>query len=93
MIQASTMMWMDLSLNGSGCHWGIYSRDGNFLRSFPRLTDHMVMASANRLVCLLLFCTPFITQCAQHTCSTVLHCLCASRRRPSGAQAEQLLQH
>ena len=48
MIQASTMMWMDLSLNGSGCYWGIYSRDGNFLRSFPRMTDHIVMASSNR---------------------------------------------
>ena len=52
MVQASTMKWMDLSLNGSGCHWGIYSRDGNFLRSFPRMTDHIVMSAANRCVCL-----------------------------------------
>ena len=48
MVQASTMKWMDLSLNGTGCYWGIYSRDGNFLRSFPRMTDHVVMSSANR---------------------------------------------
>ncbi len=48
MVQASTMKWMDLSLNGTGCYWGIYSRDGNFLRSFPRMTDHVVMSAANR---------------------------------------------
>ena len=48
MVQASTMKWMDLSLNGTGCHWGLYSRDGNFLRSFPRMTDHIVMSAANR---------------------------------------------
>lgn len=48
MVQASTMKWMDLSLNASGCHWGVYARDGNFLRSFPRLTDHLVMSAANR---------------------------------------------
>ena len=50
LVQASTMKWMDLSLNGSGCHWGIYSRDGNFLRSFPRMTDHIAMSAANRCV-------------------------------------------
>ena len=48
MVQASTMKWMDLSMNGTGCTWGIYSRDGNFLRSFPRMTDHVVMSAANR---------------------------------------------
>ena len=48
MVQASTMKWMDLSMNGTGCSWGIYSRDGNFLRSFPRMTDHVVMSAANR---------------------------------------------
>ena len=59
MVQASTMKWMDLSLNGTGCHWGIYSRDGNFLRSFPRTTDHVVMGSANRctILCLQLCST------------------------------------
>ncbi len=48
MVQASTMKWMDLSFNSTGCHFGIYSRDGNFLRDFPRLTDHIVMSAANR---------------------------------------------
>ncbi len=47
-MQASTMKWMDLSFNASGCSWGVYARDGNFLRSFPRLTDHIVMSAANR---------------------------------------------
>lgn len=50
MVQASTMKWMDLSLNGTGCQWGLYSRDGNFLRSFPRMTHHIVMSAANRRV-------------------------------------------
>jgi hypothetical protein len=51
MVQASTMKWMDLSLNGTGCHFGIYARDGIFLRGFPRLTDHVVMSNANRCGC------------------------------------------
>lgn len=63
MVQASTMKWMDLSLNGTGCHWGIYSRDGNFLRSFPRMTEHVVMGSANR-------CT---TTCLQRCSSSHKH--------------------
>ena len=48
MVQASTMKWMDLSLNASGCTWGIYARDGIFLRDLPRMTDHIVLSNANR---------------------------------------------
>lgn len=48
MVQASTMKWMDLSLNASGCTWGVYSRDGVFLRNFPRITNHITMGAANR---------------------------------------------
>ena len=72
MVQASTMKWMDLSLNGSGCRWGIYSRDGNFLRSFPRMTDHIVMSAANRCVCLHNSLTPSICVLQDHQtmCST-----------------------
>ena len=48
MVGATTMKWMDLSLNGTGCTMGIYSRDGIFLRDFPRIVDHIVISSANR---------------------------------------------
>ncbi|EIE26107.1 hypothetical protein COCSUDRAFT_46497 [Coccomyxa subellipsoidea C-169] len=49
MVNGATMKWMDLSFNQSGCHLGIYARDGNFLRDFPRITDHIVMSAANRV--------------------------------------------
>ena len=48
MVQASTMKWMDLSLNASGCTLGIVARDGILLRDLPRVTDHVVMSAANR---------------------------------------------
>ena len=52
MVQASTMKWMDLSLNASGCTWGVYARDGILLRELPRMTDHIVLSNANRYVSL-----------------------------------------
>ena len=51
MVQASVMSWVDLSLNASGCTWGVVARDGILLRDLPRVTDHVVMAAANRRVC------------------------------------------
>ena len=58
MVQASTMKWVDLSLNdSSGCTWGVVARDGILLRDLPRLTDHVVMAAANR-------CAPRLPPCA-----------------------------
>ncbi|BDA44392.1 probable multicopper oxidase LPR1 homolog 3 at C-terminar half [Coccomyxa sp. Obi] len=57
MVQASTMKWMDVTFNDTGCHFGIYMRDGNFLRDFPRLTDHIVMSAANR-VDVMVVCEP-----------------------------------
>ena len=72
MVQASTMKWMDVTFNGTGCHFGIYARDGNFLRDFPRLTDHIVMSAANRSPSLPChFCclprTPFSQMLARKT--------------------------
>ena len=48
MIEASTMKWLHMSFNQSGCVMGLYSRDANYLQQIPRLTDNLVMAAANR---------------------------------------------
>ena len=53
MVQASVMSWVDLSLNASGCTWGVVERDGILLRDLPRMTDHVVMSAANRWGCLI----------------------------------------
>ena len=64
MVQASTMKWVDLSLNASGCTWGVVARDGILLRDLPRLTDHVVMAAANR-------CSPCLIYPAPHMCPSL----------------------
>ena len=47
-IDAMTMKWLDLSISGSSCQMGLLSRDGIPLPLTPRLTDHIMIASANR---------------------------------------------
>jgi FtsP/CotA-like multicopper oxidase with cupredoxin domain len=56
-VQASTMKWMDLTLNQTGCQIGLYSRDATMLHNIPRTTDHIYMSAANR-VDALVSCAP-----------------------------------
>ena len=49
-IDAMTMKWLDLTISGSSCHMGLLGRDGIPLPVIPRLTDHIVLTSANRSV-------------------------------------------
>lgn len=84
MVQASTMKWMDLSLNASGCTWGVVARDGILLRDLPRLTDHVVMAAANRCAPCYTHTEPRVSQPFGCECMAAASCACSKifRVRP-----------
>ena len=50
LVEASTMKWLHLGFNQSGCVMGLYSRDQAYLNDIPRLTDNIVISAANRSV-------------------------------------------
>ena len=47
-VAAMLMKVLDFSISGTGCTMGLLSRDGIPLPITPRLTDHVMLAPANR---------------------------------------------
>ena len=47
-VDAMLMRILDLNFNTTGCTMGLLSRDGIPLPVAPRMTDHIMMAPANR---------------------------------------------